>query len=589
MDTQAENEAWKNDPRAGAALYAIASLAVRGGGRESEGGTRAVFQEILDCVAGVFGASSGSIALLDADSGLLVIEAQKNLPENAREFFLRPGQGITGWVFFQRKALLARDTAEEPRYISLRKDVRCEMAAPLMDAGGERVLGVINLDHVERGAFSEEDFALFTRLAREAAWVIARVWELRQLRGKARQLEALVGIGQALVEKVEEQDLLAAVTRDAREIMQCAACAFYLHVPEHEAAEFVVQSSEFGVQSLRGTEVELDSSVAGAVIRTRRQLEFADVSGAEFLDLLDIPRGRESEPRPRSVLASPLLWKGEVLGVLAVFTERAHRFSNDEKRLLDALAGLGAVALQNARLYARVSQSEALLRKNEQLTTLGLLAAEIAHEIRNPLTVIKLLYGQLGLEFEAGDPRRTDVRVIGEKLDQLEAIVSRVLNFARAPSGLHSRWALADVIGDTVALMRLKFARQKIALRYEAPSHRILVDVNKGQMQQVLLNVLLNSMEAMPGGGVISICVAVVDADAQGQGRVVHVDVSDTGGGIAEGVRGRIFDSFLSGRPDGTGLGLAIAKRIMLGHHGDIVLLETGAGGTTFRLSLPVA
>ena len=247
---------------------------------------------------------------------------------------------------------------------------------------------------------------------------------------------------------------------------------------------------------------------------------------------------------------------------------------------------------RDAQLVARVFQSEALLHKNEQLTTLGLLAAEIAHEIRNPLTVIKLLYGQLGVDFAEDDPRRRDMRVIGEKLDQLEAIVSRVLHFARAPSGLHSRWALADVIGDTVALMRLKFVQQKIALHHELPSRRILVDVNKGQIQQVLLNVLLNSMQAMPAGGMISIRVAAADADAagaHGQGKLVHVDVSDTGAGIAEGVRGHIFGSFLSGRPEGTGLGLAIAKRIMLGHHGDIVLLDTGPGGTTFRLSLPVA
>jgi hypothetical protein len=112
------------------------------------------------------------------------------------------------------------------------------------------------------------------------------------------------------------------------------------------------------------------------------------------------------------------------MGVLTIFTDRKRVFDNDEKRLCSALASLGAVALQNSRLYARVFMSEESLRKNERLTTLGLLAAEIAHEIRNPLTVLKLLHGGLGLDFAEGDPRRTDMRVIGEKLDQLEAIVT---------------------------------------------------------------------------------------------------------------------------------------------------------------------
>src|SRR5690606_9690786 len=133
-------------------------------------------------------------------------------------------------------------------------------------------------------------------------------------------------------------------------------------------------------------------------------------------------------------------------------------------------ASLAAVTLQNSRLYTRVFQSEDTLRKNEQLTTLGLLAAEIAHEIRNPLTVIKLLYGYLGLDFPEDDPRRTDVRVIGEKLDQLEAIVSRVLQFAKAPSSMHSRWSIADLISDTLVLIRLKLAQSKIQVRFEPPA-----------------------------------------------------------------------------------------------------------------------
>ena len=152
--------------------------------------------------------------------------------------------------------------------------------------------------------------------------------------------------------------------------------------------------------------------------------------------------------------------------MLGAFTDQPHRFNNDEKRLLDALASLGAVAIQNSRLYTRVFQSEESLRKNDRLTTLGLIAAEIAHEIRNPLTVIKLLYGTLALEFPPGDPRRKDTRVISEKLDQLEAIVTRVLNFAKAPSNLHSRWAVVEIIEDTIVLIRLKLAQSKIHLSF---------------------------------------------------------------------------------------------------------------------------
>src|SRR5690606_27569159 len=145
------------------------------------------------------------------------------------------------------------------------------------------------------------------------------------------------------------------------------------------------------------------------------------IQSAEFRSLADLP----NDPELHSVLITPLIYENDVLGVLALFSDHVQRFDNDAKRLCAGLANLGAVALENARLYSRVFQSEETLRKNEQLTTLGLLAAEIAHEIRNPLTAIKLLFGYLDLDFPEGDPRRTDVRAIGEKLDQLAPIASR--------------------------------------------------------------------------------------------------------------------------------------------------------------------
>ncbi|WP_236918963.1 GAF domain-containing protein [Ereboglobus luteus] len=558
-----------DDPRALAPLYFIASLAL------GDCKTDVALQKILDCVTGAFGATSGYIALLDPDTGRLEIEVQKNMPDGAREFALRPGQGVTGWVFAHAVPRLVPDTKAEPRHISIRPGARCVMAAPLGDGEG-RVTGIINIDHDKRGAFNENDLAFFARLAREAAAVITRLWQLGQLRGKARQLESLIGIGRTLVAKVEQHELFAALARDTQAITQNYASALYLYQPARDSVTLAAFSSPGRRPGLPPSEIPLDSSLVASVIRTRRQLDFANIRGPDYLALDDIPR----DTGLHSALASPMICEGELLGVLAVFTDRAHRFSNDEKRMLDVLASLGAVALQNARLYSRVFQGEALLRKNEQLTTLGLLAAEIAHEIRNPLTVIKLLYGYLGLDFPPDDPRRTDMRVIGEKLDQLEAIVSRVLNFAKAPSGLHSPRVLADIIDDTAVLIRLKLAQHKIRLHYEPPPRQLRVDVNKGQIQQVLLNLLLNSMQAMPDGGAITISTVVSENS-------IHVNVADNGPGLPEKVRGHIFDSFLSGRSDGTGLGLAIAKRIMLSHHGDIALLSTGKTGTAFRLTLP--
>ena len=573
-----------DDPHALATLYAIASVPART--EEPLAALRLILAEIVAALR----AASGSIALLNPDTGKLEIEVHHGLPlAEHEELALQLGQGITGWVAFHRRPLLVADVAADARYVCVRPSVRCEMAVPMLETvqvveEASQVLGVINVDSDVANAFTADDLGLLERLAAEATAVIQRLWQLQQLRGKARQLEALIASGQMLVAKLEERELLETVVRDARRVMQAQACGIYLRDAARGTVRLAALADPGAPIPLRpGPEEEfpVETCAIASALHTRRPLEFANIQSPEFLDVPDLPR----DERLRSVLITPLVFEGEIFGALAVFTDRVHRFNNDEKRLCAALASIGLAALQNARLYARVFQSEASLRKNEQLTTLGLLAAEIAHEIRNPLTVLKLLFGYLGLDFPENDPRRTDVRLIGEKLDQLEAIVTRVLNFAQAPSSLHSRWSVAEVIDDTIVLIRLKLAQSKIVLRFASPPRPPIIDAHKGQIQQVLLNLLLNATQAMPAGGTITVAIATVE---RGDATYVAIDVTDTGAGIPEALREKIFDSFLSGRPDGTGLGLSIAKRILRGHHGDIELVASSPAGTTMRILLPL-
>jgi len=555
------------------AFYRLAGLASR------VDDPQVALREMLDLFVATFAADAGAIAFLSPDTRQLETEVQTGLPVGVGYSNIKLGHGITGWCVLNHRSLLASDVSQEPRYIAVRPAARCEMAAPMMD--GDQVLGVIDLESDQIGGFTPEDLVQLELLATEAARVMQRLWLILHLRGKARQLESLITAGQSLVTKFEQQELIDSLTREARHMMQGRAAALYLH----DAATDTVRCVSFtGVTAIPLPESAepLESSLMGAAIHTRRQVTFLDVQSPEFLDLTDIPR----DPALRSVLISPLLFEGETLAVLAVFTDHPHRFDNDEKRLCAALASLGAVALQNARLYARVFQSEDVLRKNERLTTLGLLAAEIAHEIRNPLTVLKLLHGGLDVDFPEGDPRRTDMRVISEKLDQLESIVTRVLGFAKAPTSLHSRWSLADIVEDTLVLVRLKLAQSKVSLHFTPPAGPLFIDAHKGQIQQVLLNLLINATQAMPEGGTITLTASAEDRPGA---HLAIIDIADTGTGIPESIRERVFDSFLSGRPDGTGLGLAIAKRILLSHHGDIVLRSTSGAGTTMRLILPCA
>lgn len=564
-----------SDPRALVALYRLASLV----GHNPD--PHSALREVLNELVATFSADAGSIALLNPSSGRLETEVQIGMPTGIDQAGLKLGHGVTGWCVLNSRSLLVPDVSVESRYIAVRPTARCEMAAPMTD--DEVVIGVIDLESDRLSGFSTDDLALLERLTIEATNVVLQLWRTRHLQAKARQLETLLTTGQSLVAKLETQELFATLTRDTRNMMQGRVCAFYLHDAAKRTVNCVaVDAVDPTSAPIPGGDLPTEACLLAATLRTKRPLEFADIQTPGFQGLADLP----VDPALRSALFTPLIYEGEVLGVLAVFLSSQHRFDDDEKRACSTLASLGAVALQNARLYARVFQSEETLRKNEQLTTLGLLAAEIAHEIRNPLTVLKLLHGGLDLDFPLNDPRRTDIRVINEKLDQLEAIVLRVLNFAKAPTALHSRWSLTDVISDTIVLVRPKLAQAQTTLQFDPPVKTLVVDAHKGQLQQVLLNLIFNSTEAMSGGGRLLI---ELGEEMRGSIPFATIDVADTGTGIPTELAPRVFDSFLSGRPGGTGLGLAIAKRILESHHGDIALVSTGSTGTRMRVSLPLA
>ncbi len=560
-----------------AVLYRIAALAT-----QAPSATLAQ-NEVLASVMAAFPADSGSLALVNPDTGRLEICIQQGLPHDLGSFGLRLGQGVTGWVALHGKPLLVTDIAAEPRYIAARPGVNCEMAAPLIVEGN--TVGVINLDADRVAAFDATDLARLARCALEAGAVLHRLWQVERLRTNSARLSTLVELGHALVGQLAPEELLSTLTQSGRALFGAPLCLLhdYDAVTHELRLHTYSATSELSAAalSLEQKTVPANNSLLAAVVRSGKPTEFQHIDGPGYSEAADLPPDRSLT----SALAAPLLLEGAPAGVLSVFHTTPHRFNDDEKRLLAALASIAAVTLQNARLYARVFQSEETLRKNETLTTLGLLAAEIAHEIRNPLLVIKLLHGTLGIDFPPADLRRRDLEVITEKIEQLETIVSRVLSFGRAPTTLHSHWSLAEIVDDTFVLLRAKLAQAGVQLHYAPLDRALLVEAHKGQLQQVILNLALNSLHAMPQGGEFSVqCSTEGTAGA----RYVQLDLSDTGMGIPAEIQPRIFESFLSGRADGTGLGLAIAQRIMKDHHGELILLRTSPEGTTMRLTLPL-
>ena len=291
-----------------------------------------------------------------------------------------------------------------------------------------------------------------------------------------------------------------------------------------------------------------------------------------------------------ALLSVPLLYGGQVIGTLSVYTGQPYRFSNEEIRILSALAELSAIAIEKARLYERVVDVEEQLRQNEKLSALGLLAAEVAHEIRNPLTVLKMLYHSLDLKFPAGDPRAKDALIIDEKIRQLNKIVEQILDFARTTEPQLAPVNLNQLMDELGLLVRHKLKHQQIQWRQEFEANLPPVMGEATQLEQAFLNLILNAAEAMPGGGALTIRSRSLRLP-RGRMQPTHVVVEfrDTGLGMSKEQRQRAFTSVLSTtKAKGTGLGLAIVARIVEAHRGRVNIRSRLGHGTTVSVILPL-
>lgn len=530
----------------------------------------------------VMRASSGSAVLLNPTNGFLEIVASQGLPAGAEKLKLRVGEGITGWVARTGKAVLAHDVRADPRYVMVHPNVRSELAVPLEVAG--EVRGVLNVDSDRVDAFSRGDQELLEGLAVQAAKVIRTIWLYEQLRLKARLSESLFSVGQAINSTLNLDDALRVITREACQLMSAKMSSLLLL---DDTGEWLDLKASFGAGPayLRRPRLNVSESLLGTVLRRRKPLQEENVQTSHRYQNVETAR-REGL---LSLLSVPLVFSGQAIGTLSVYTGEPHSFSNEEIRILSALAELSAIAIQKARLYERIVDVEEHLRQNEKLSALGLLAAEVAHEIRNPLTVMKMLYHSLDLKFAPNDPRARDAAIMGEKMDHLNRIMEQILDFARSAEPKLGPVDVNKLIEDLGLLTRHKLKQQNVELVRKLAPDLPLVLADAVQLEQAFLNLILNALQAMPGGGRLTLTTAVVAPARGGRPAQIEIKFKDTGEGMNAEQQRRAFTSLLNTtKSQGTGLGLALVQRVVETHRGEITLKSRPGRGTTFQIVLPV-
>jgi signal transduction histidine kinase len=253
---------------------------------------------------------------------------------------------------------------------------------------------------------------------------------------------------------------------------------------------------------------------------------------------------------------------------------------------------------QNKRVYllfirdvTQRKRMEEHIRRSDRLVSLGVLAAGIAHEMRNPLTGISLLLDDLHDRLDEMPRERELIQRSLHEMDRLENLINGLLEFAMPSRGVKLQVRpLMEVVDKTLFLVRKMCRNQKISLSIHGEEPLPLLHLDPEKLQQALLNLLLNSIQAMPDGGSLSVEVKTISSEESlTSGPAVRVLVADTGKGIAAEDIPYIFDPFFSRNPSGCGLGLAIVHSIVEEHGGHISVTSRPGEGTTFWIDLPVS
>ena len=301
----------------------------------------------------------------------------------------------------------------------------------------------------------------------------------------------------------------------------------------------------------------------------------------------------------KSFAVVPLIGRDEVLGAITadnLFSDRVITPQKLESLIL--FTNQAGLALENATMYeelksfshgleGRVKSATEDLRKtqdrliqSEKLAALGKLSAGIAHEIRNPLTSIKVLIYSLAQKINDTETKEKDVKIIQDEIERVNQIIKRFLDFARPKEPEFSATDINRVLEDTITLVIPKISEQDIDLeRNFSPIPDIQAD--KEQMKQVFLNLFLNAVQAMPDGGKIGI-------KTEFKAQCIRIEIQDEGSGVPSQIKNKVFEPFFTAKEEGVGLGLSIVKRIIDEHGGLIKIDNAYPKGTVVTIELPL-
>jgi signal transduction histidine kinase len=476
-----------------------------------------------------------------------------------------------------------------PRSESTEDWTEVEWKLPLAVPG--RALGVmVARQVVPAGGAKADEEQLLKIVANQVAIAVENARLYEETRQRLRETQTLLTVSQAVSSTT--LDLTETMRRVAREVARALGCDMVgAYLSDGQQTSLRAIAGYHVPPELRDRFRQFPIPLKGHAFLeeswTRRQPIFSsDVEADLRIDRATIQRFPH-----RSLLFVPMVVReGPIGGLFALWWKRRHEFSDEELRLVEGISRQAALALENARLYqgvqlqmAELKRTQAQLIQSTKLAAIGELAANVAHEINNPLTSVLGFASYLAEQVPPGAPTREELDLILEEATRARDIVRDLLNFSRQRDFEPELADINSVLEQTVAMVRRQGSLENLTVEehYEVGLPPVEVDISR--MKQVFLNLINNAVYAMKERGVLTLRTRAADG-------MVHVDLTDTGGGIAPEHLDKIFDPFFTTKPavSGTGLGLSVSLGIVQSHGGTIDVESEVGRGSTFTVRLPV-
>jgi signal transduction histidine kinase len=382
----------------------------------------------------------------------------------------------------------------------------------------------------------------------------------------------LLGFSRGIVDLVEIGELLETIGRFVAQTFHVERICILLRERETNEYKTAYQMNSEKAWTFGGEEELVRRAMAVEKSHELEEYLAADKEvGTALVSLLD----------DGFQIVVPLVMKRNPLGLMFMGKKLSRKdFTHEELEFLDSFSIQISLAISRGLIQRDMILKDRQIMQSEKLASLGQLAAGIAHEIRNPLGIIS---GSAETLLKQSDPetQREMAEYIVEESERLNSMIGNFLNFARPKDLRLQSCDLVEVLSRTLQLIKPQARSHNVEIVSSIPDEPFLVRIDPGQIQQAIMNIALNALEAMPQGGVCDVALS-----KNGKNRVM-IRWSDTGPGVSTENLPSIFDPFFTTKDKGTGLGLSIAHTIIEKHGGTISVSARPEKGTTFVINLP--